>query len=602
MNTTVQLPPHLTLDWLRQAYATGDLTPESLLVALLDRIDAHDQPQAWISRLPREAVLEQARQVMRKGPAGQALYGVPFAIKDNIDLAGVPTTAGCPAFAYVPQVSAPVVDALLAAGAIVLGKTNMDQFATGLVGTRTPYGACHSVYSAQHIAGGSSSGSAVVVAAGLACFALGTDTAGSGRIPAAFNNLFGWKPSRGLLSARGLLPACRSLDCISVFSLTAGDSDAVRQVVAGFDVDDPFSRQLQAVALPVSPPVLAVPRADQLQWFDDTQMARAWQDWLHSLQQAGIACVEIDFSPWSEAARLLYEGPWLAERQVAVGEFIAQHEHEVWPVTRQIIAAGEAGSAVDFFRADYRRLALRRQVERQLQNVSALMLPTAGRHFRLSEIGQEPLRHNQALGYYTNFMNLLDLAAVAVPAGFREDGLPFGITLCAGVGSDAALLQLAAALPPAVAAPACHGAAVSAAIPRESAPEPCLDIAVCGAHLSGLALNGQLLERGAVLLRTTRTAADYRLYALPDTHPPKPGLLRSPGFAGPGIEVEVWRMPQAQLGSFLALIPAPLGLGRIELADASQVTGFLCEAWALAQALDISAYGGWRAWLARTER
>lgn len=596
----VELPAVLTLDWLREGYASGRLTPEAVLAAVLDRIDRHDQPQAWISRLPRQEVLAQARRVAIKGPQGLPLYGVPFAIKDNIDLAGVPTTAACPAFARTPERSAHVVERLLAAGAIVVGKTNLDQFATGLVGTRTPFGACHSVFSPQHVSGGSSSGSAVAVAAGLVSFALGTDTAGSGRIPAAFNNVVGYKPSRGLLSTRGLVPACRSLDCISVFSLTAADSDAVRRVVSAFDAEDPYSREL-----PAAPPLpaavrLAIPRADQLQWFDDDAMAEAWLHYLQVLRRQGVTLVEIDFSPLREAARLLYDGPWLAERYAAVGDFIEQHPEAVLPLTRGLIAEGRRPLAVDAFRAEYRRLSLKRQVEQQLAAVTALLLPGAGRHFRLAEIDQEPLRHNSALGTYTNFMNLLDMAAVAVPGGFRDDGLPFGITVCAAAGTDALLLQLASRL---------HGwAACGMGVARTSAPPPLplaaapaeamVDVAVCGAHLSGLPLNHQLLDRGALLVQTTRTASDYQLFALPDTTPPKPGLVRTPGFAGPGVDIEVWRLPARLFGSFVAGIPAPLGIGRIRLADGSEVMSFLCEAHAVQNAADITSFGGWRAWLA----
>lgn len=593
----LELPTVITLDWLRAGYLAKRFTPESIVAAVLDRIDRHEQPQAWISRLPRQEVLACARRVAMKGPEGLPLYGVPFAIKDNIDLAGVPTTAACPAYAYTPEKSAQVVERLLAAGAIPIGKTNLDQFATGLVGTRTPFGACHSVFSHQHIAGGSSSGSAVVVAAGLVSFALGTDTAGSGRIPAAFNNLVGWKPSKGLLSTRGVVPACKSLDCVSVFSLSAADSDAVRRVVAGFDGDDPFSRSLPAAAgLP--PQVrLGIPRPEQLQWFDDEDMTRAWQVNLARLKASGIQLVEIDFAPFRDTARLLYEGPWLAERYAAVGEFIEQNPAAVWPVTRLLIQEGKRIPAVEGFRAEYRRLALKRAAERQLHGLTALLLPTAGRHFRLSDIEQEPLRHNSALGSYTNFMNLLDLAAVAVPAGFREDGLPFGITLCAAAGSDAMLLQLAGRLH--------QGSASGMGLARHLPPPAgvaddgsgLVEVAVCGAHLSGLPLNGQLLDRGARLVETTRTAADYQLFALPATTPPKPGLLRSPGFEGPGIEVEVWAMPVQLFGSFVAGIPAPLGIGRIRLANGREVMSFLCEQHALLQAENITAHGGWRAWL-----
>lgn len=592
------LPSVITLDWLREGYLSKRLSPEAVMAAVLDRIDRHDQPQAWITRLPRSEVLTYARRVAMKGPKDLPLFGVPFAIKDNIDLAGVPTTAACPAYAYTPEKSAFVVEKLIAAGAIPIGKTNLDQFATGLVGTRTPFGACHSVFSPQHISGGSSSGSAVVVAAGLVSFALGTDTAGSGRIPAAFNNLVGWKPSKGLLSIRGVVPACKSLDCVSVFSLSAADSDAVRRVVSVFDAEDAFSRPFEPSPTLPATIRLGIPRAEQLQWFDDKDMAAAWEAYLAQLKHSGIELHEIDFTPFRDTAKLLYEGPWLAERYAAVGEFIETHPAATWPTTRVVIQEGKRPTAVDAFRADYRRLALKRLADKQLAGVTALLMPTAGRHFKLAEIEQEPLRHNTALGTYTNFMNLLDLAAVAVPAGFREDGLPFGITLCASAGQDENLLQLADQLHQQTHS----GAGVARQIPlaKFTAPQtaPFIRIAVCGAHLSGLPLNTQLLERDAVLEQTTRTSADYQLFALPNTTPPKPGMVKTPGHHGPGIEIEIWKMPTTHFGSFVAAIPAPLGIGRITCADGEEVMSFLCEAHAVKGALEITGFGGWKNWLA----
>lgn len=595
----MELPAVITLDWLREGYLSKRLSPEAVMASLLDRIDRHDQPQAWISRLPRSEVLAYARRVAMKGPKDLPLFGVPFAIKDNIDLAGVPTTAACPAYAYTPEKSAFVVEKLIAAGAIPIGKTNLDQFATGLVGTRTPFGACHSVFSPQHISGGSSSGSAVVVAAGLVSFALGTDTAGSGRIPAAFNNLVGWKPSKGLLSIRGVVPACKSLDCVSVFSLSAADSDAVRRVVSVFDGEDAFSRPFESgPALPATIR-LGVPRADQLQWFDDNEMLAAWEHYLEQIKSSGIELQEIDFAPFRDTAKLLYEGPWLAERYAAVGEFIENHPAATWPTTRVVIQEGKRPSAVDAFRADYRRLALKRAAEKQLAGITALLMPTAGRHFKLAEIEQEPLRHNTALGTYTNFMNLLDMAAIAVPAGFRRDGLPFGTTLCAAAGTDGLLLELADKLHPLLASGMGIASTTSPNRLNAGTESNWIQVAVCGAHLSGLPLNHQLLERGAVLVKTTRTTADYQLFALPNTTPPKPGLIKSPGFSGPGIEVEIWKMPVKHFGSFVAGIPAPLGIGRVQCIEGGEVMSFLCEAHAVKQAEDISQFGGWRSWLAQ---
>ena len=595
----MELPSVLNISTLREGYLSGRLTVEGVAAAVLDRIERHDQPQAWISRLARNDVLAYARRVALKNPKDLPLFGIPFAIKDNIDFAPLSTTAACPGYAYMPERSAVVVEKLIAAGAIPLGKTNLDQFANGLVGTRTPFGACHSVFSPLHISGGSSSGSAVVVAAGLVSFALGTDTAGSGRIPAAFNNIVGWKPSRGLISKRGLVPACKSLDCVSVFSLSALDADQVRRVVSGFDSEDPYSRELTLPALVQSGRLrLGVPRREQLHWFDDSEMASSWQHALLRLHAAGIELVDIDFSPFRDTAKLLYDGPWVAERWAAVGEFVEAHPEAVLPLTRSIISQGRQAGGEDVFKAEYRRMAWKRVAEQTLQGVDALLTPSAGRHYRLLDIEHEPLRHNNELGTYTNFMNLFDMAAVAVPLGFRDDGLPFGVTISQVAGSDLALLAIADRLHQLSAAG--MGVARTAQAPAMlEQTQGWVDVAVCGAHLSGLPLNGQLLERGARLLESTRTAADYRLFALPNTTPAKPGLVYVPGSGGPGVQLEIWRLPLQQYGSFVAAIPAPLGIGQLRLVDGRQVQGFVCEAWATQGAEDITRFGGWRAWLAQ---
>lgn len=593
-----QLPTVLTLAWLREAYLSGRFSVAEVMVALQARIDAHDQPQAWITRLSREAIAAYVDRLAGVDPASLPLYGIPFAIKDNIDLAGVATTAACPDYAYVPERDASAVAALIAAGAIPLGKTNLDQFATGLVGTRSPYGVCHGVFSEQHISGGSSAGSAVVVAAGLACFALGTDTAGSGRVPAAFNNLVGWKPSRGLVSSRGVVPACRSLDCISVFALSAADAEQVAGVIAQPDSEDAYSRRFLPAGWPTSQWRLAVPRPEQLQWFGDAEQGAAWARLLQALRDQGHALQEIDYTPFSEAAALLYEGPWVAERHAAVGDFIEAQPEAALPVIRQIIGGGKAPTARSLFQAEYRRRALEAQTQQLLADFDALLLPTAPRYYTLSELEADPFEPNRRLGTYNNFMNLLDMAGVAVPAGFRGDGLPFGVTLAQVAGRDAVLLRMAGELHRHL---ACGlGVDRAAAIPAAPAGRPAADavkIAVCGAHLSGLPLNRQLTERGGVLLGTARTAANYKLYALPNTTPPKPGLVCVPDSDGPGIEVEIWALPAHTVGSFLAGIPAPLGIGSLQLKDGRYVQGFVCEAWAVAEALDITAFGGWRAWL-----
>ncbi|HSD43697.1 MAG TPA: allophanate hydrolase [Burkholderiales bacterium] len=598
----------LDLHALGARLRAGSVRPRDVVAGVLDRIAARGDDKVWIRLAPRGALQARAAALELIAPADLPLYGVPFAIKDNIDCAGEPTTAGCPEFAYTPDESAPVVQRLVHAGAILIGKTNLDQFATGLVGTRSPYGACASAFDARDIAGGSSSGSAVAVAAGLVSFALGTDTAGSGRVPAAFNNIVGLKPTRGLLSTRGVVPACRSLDCVSIFALTAGDAAAVLDVAAGFDPADPFSRlAAPARALPATLAAcrVGVPRAEQLEFFGNRDAERLFHAAVEALVGQGARAVEIDFAPFLETARLLYGGPWVAERYVAIREFFDRRPDALFPVTREIIAGAAKFSAADCFVAGYRLQELRRQVEPVWQSVDVLVTPTAGTTYTIDEVNANPIRLNTNLGYYTNFMNLLDLAAVAVPAGFQADGRPFGITLAAPAFGDRALCALGAGVhgrlvqrlgatratlppPPPAAAPA-------------RAQLPVVRLAVCGAHMSGLPLNHQLTERGARLVRRCRTAPRYRLFALNAFSPPRPGLLRSDG-DGHAIEVEVWALPTETVGSFVDAIPSPLGIGTVELEDGEHVRGFLCEAHAATGAEDVSDLGSWRTYVDQKKR
>ena len=596
----------LDLASLADRYRTGALTPLRLVDEILTRIEARGDDHVWIRRLPRADLVAHAQRLQAGDPAAKPLYGVPFAIKDNIDLAGHPTTAGCPDFAYVARDSAPVVQRLIDAGAIPIGKTNLDQFATGLNGTRSPYGAPTSVFSAKHISGGSSSGSAVAVAAGLVSFSLGTDTAGSGRVPAAFNNIFGLKPTRGLLSARGVVPACRSLDCVSIFALTADDARDVLAVAKGFDQADPFSRRESAALGRPCPRLVkgtrfGAPRPSQLEFFGSKEGERLFGEMLRRIERLGGQLVEIDFGPFLETARLLYEGPWVAERYVAIRDFIDRRPEALHPVTRQIIAGGAHPRAADAFSAYYRLKELQRIVEPVWRSIDVLVTPTAGRQYTISEMLSDPIKLNSDLGYYTNFMNLLDLAAIAAPAGRQADGLPFGVTLAAPAWSDAALCALADALhraqnprlgamdqplPPS--RPAAGGG--DAGVVR---------LAVCGAHMTGLPLNHQLSDRGARLERRARTAASYRLFALPGGPPARPGLVRAE--PGAKIEVEVWETPISEFGSFVAAIPAPLGIGAVELEDGETVKGFLCEAYAVRGASDITDLASWRRYLATEE-
>lgn len=577
---------------LRQAYLNGTLKPQEVMENIHSRI-GNDTHHAWIYRLPLESIREYVNALQGKDPASLPLYGIPFAIKDNIDLAGAPTTAGCPEFSYLPQQHASVVQRLIAAGAIPIGKTNLDQFATGLNGTRSPYGACRNAINPEYISGGSSAGSAVSVALGQVSFSLGTDTAGSGRVPAAFNNLVGVKATRGWISTSGVLPACRSLDCVTIFALNTADAATILSVAAYEDEKDIYSRPILAHGFDfgrTSSFRFGVPRAEQLQFFGNQQAAALFQRSCDKLRAMGGVQVEIDFAPFLQAARLLYEGPWVGERYAAIQEFFDTQPEVINPVVREIIGGAKKFSAADTFNAMYKLEALRREANQVWDKIDCMVTPTAGTIYRLEEMLADPIKLNSNLGYYTNFMNLLDYAAIAVPAGFQEDGLPFGITLVAQANQDIPLLHLAEKY-------FNHGAA-GKVIEQDKLLQGRIRVAVCGAHLEGLPLNRQLTDRGAHLVARTTSSADYKLYALPGGPPHRPGMLRvAAGESGSAIEVEVWEMAAREFGSFVAGIPAPLGIGTITLADGEKVQGFVCEQYAVANAVDISHFGGWRSYL-----
>ena len=589
----------LLISSLHWQYRAGSLTPAQLVQRLIQLPDDAPRRNIWITRLDMEHVMPYLRALEGESVDTRPLYGVPFVIKDNIDLAGVPTSAGCPDYAYVPVHSAPVVQKLIDAGAIPLGKTNLDQFATGLVGTRSPYGACRNSVDADYISGGSSSGSAVAVALGQASFALGTDTAGSGRIPAAFNNIVGLKPTLGRLSTRGVVPACRSLDAVSIFALTCADAAVVLDAAAGFDAADAYSRPSGDV--PLAGKRVGVPRPEDLEFFGDEDYARLFEMAVQQLQSLGFTPVSINLTPFLETARLLYEGPWVAERYAAVGEFLDSSPGAALDVTRQIIMAGSRPSASMAFRAQYRLMALKRETQAHWAAMDFLVLPTAGTIYTVAAIEADPVRLNTHLGLYTNFMNLLDLVGVAVPAGFRSDGLPFGVSLVGPTATERTLLKVADRLHRACVTRL--GATTAAFDPPNASPVEAgtlpghMALAVCGAHMEGLPLNHQLLARGAYFQRAARTAAKYRLFALAGGPPQRPGLIRVAG-DGAAIELEIWAVPQERLGSFLAGIPAPLGLGTIELHDGTSCQGFICEGYAAQTGTDISHFGGWRNYLA----
>jgi allophanate hydrolase len=589
----------LTIEDLLHGYRSRKFTPEEVIGEVLARSDNAPERNAWITRLTREQVMDYVRALDGKSPDELPLYGIPFAIKDNIDLAGVPTTAACPEFAYVPERSATVVQKLIEAGAIPIGKTNLDQFATGLVGVRSPYGPGKNSFNESYISGGSSSGSAIAVATGLVSFALGTDTAGSGRVPAAFNNIVGLKPSCGLLSTRGVVPACRSLDCVSIFALSAGDAQRVLDVAQGFDSEDEYSREI-TLTRGVAPRVrIGIPHKEQLEFFGDDEYARLFDEAVERARVTGAEVTTLDFSALFDAARLLYEGPWVAERYAAIESFIAEHADALHPVTRSIIGSGNRATAVAAFKAQYRLKTLQRAAQKLWKEVDFLLVPSAGTIYAIAAVEADPIALNSNLGRYTNFVNLLDLSAIAIPAGFRTDGLPFGITLIAPAGRDYALVEIGAKFHEAAGLNLGTSDTRVPTFEQNSAlPAGHVAVAVCGAHLSGLPLNPQLTSRQAFLLRATRTAPSYRFYALPGGPPKRPGLIRVEN-GGAAIDVEVWAVPESQFGSFVAGIPSPLGIGKVELEDGSWCSGFICEGWAANGAEDITRYQGWRQFLAR---
>jgi allophanate hydrolase len=583
------------------AHHAGIVSPAQTIARSFQRIRDHNDPAVFISlRGEKEAVAEAEALATKKDAAQLPLYGVPVAVKDNIDVAGLPTTAACPAYAYSPSRDATVVARLRAAGAIIIGKTNLDQFATGLVGVRSPYGIPTNPMRGDLIPGGSSSGSAVAVSAGLVPLALGTDTAGSGRVPAMLNNIVGLKPSIGLISTAGVVPACRTLDCVSILSLTTDDAMTALAAMAGPDSADSFSRKQPLAAMDAFPGHLrlGVPLSGQLIFFGDKASEAAYRDALKRWTALGATLVEFDLEPFYETARLLYEGPWVAERYLVIRDLLASSPEAVHPVTREITISGARLSAADTFAALYRLQALRKISERAFAGIDALVLPTAPTVYSTAQVLANPIELNSRLGTYTNFVNLLDLCGLALPSAIRPDEIPFGITLLAPAGQDAQLASIGRVFhadtkltlgsrrvsqPPLATLPARVGGEEIA-------------IAVVGAHLSGMALNGELKALGGRLLEATSTAPDYKLYAL-DTTPPKPGMLRVDAGAGSSIELEIWELSAGNFGKFVAAIPPPLSIGTVRLADGRGIKGFIVEAADVTGARDISAFNGWRAFV-----
>jgi len=584
------------------AHVSGTSSPSRTIAETYAAIRAHADPALFISLKTEDAALAEAAALEAAGAAGKRLYGVPIAVKDNIDVEGLPTTAACPAFTYMPTASATAVQRLVAAGAIVIGKTNLDQFATGLVGVRSPYGVPRNAVRADLVPGGSSSGSASIVSAGIVPIALGTDTAGSGRVPAGLQNIVGLKPSLGLVPTKGVVPACRTLDCVSVFATTVDDAWQALDVMAGFDVDDPFSRQMTLPTLQKLPAgfTIGLPRAQDREFAGDGLAEAAFDLAIERLHGMGIATREIDLSPFLATARLLYEGPWVAERYLAVKDLLERDAAAIHPVTREIIAGKPLPSSADAFAARYRLAELARAAQLAMQGIDAIMAPTAPTAYTVEQVLADPIRLNSVLGTYTNFVNLLDLSGLAVPVTIRSDGIPSGVTFLARAGADAMLASLGRDFH------AASGLMLGASQFKVPAPAPLaaaatdeIELAVVGAHMSGMALNSEMTGLGARLVRAAQTSNDYRLYALPGGPPQRPGLLRVAPGAGAAIAIEIWALPPAGFARFVSAIPAPLGIGTLHLSDGGSVKGFLVEAEAVSEAEDITGFGGWRAYVGR---
>ena len=599
----------MTLKSLRNAYLNEMLTPHELMEEIRQQCSTFSHHNIWIHLLTEEDQNTWLEALSEKPIANHPLWGIPFAIKDNIDLAGIPTTAACPDSAYVPEKSASVVQRLIDAGAIPVGKTNLDQFATGLNGTRSPHGPCRNAFDPEYISGGSSAGSAAAVALGLSSFSLGTDTAGSGRVPAGFNNLIGVKPTIGLLSSTGMLPACRSLDCMSIFAFTCDDAAAVLTIAEGFDNSDaysrknPFSNSHAFYGKRIGKLVIAILPDDQIKFFGSSEYEDAYRKAINDLQSyANIELIEIDYSPFDEAAQLLYSGPWVTERYLACKDIIDHRPDIIHPVVREIIEGGRELKASGLFEAQYRLQALKKTALESLIGTDCLMTPTAGRHYRIDEMLEDPIALNTRLGYYTNFMNLFDMSAVSVPVGLTKSKKPFGVTLSNKNFYDRSLLSIANLFEEIFPTPL--GASTlkkpkSLAIKKKN--HATVEVVVCGAHLEDLPLNWQLTQRGANLVKRAQTAPKYQLFALRGDPPARPGMVRNDE-NGTSIAVEVWQIPTNELGSFLMEIPAPLGLGKVELDDGDWYTGFICETSGLTGAEDITRFGGWKNWLRYSEQ
>jgi len=586
-----------TIPHLHAAYR-GGLSPAAIVEEVARRIDLARDPGIFISVASLQELKAEAAML---GPfdADRPLYGIPVAVKDNIDVAGLPTTAACPGYSYMPERDAEAVARLRRAGALVVGKTNLDQFATGLVGVRTPYPVPRNSCDPALVPGGSSSGSAVAVARGIVSVALGTDTAGSGRVPAALNNIVGLKPSVGAVSTIGVVPACRTLDCVSVLALTVEDAWAAYDVLAGYDAQDPFSRRMPAPYFQPRAPSLkvGVPETRERLFFGDTASANAYQGSLDRLAELGATIVPLPFADFHAVGALLYEGAWVAERFAAISAVIETRPERLHPVTRTIIGGATKLSARQAFEGIYKLKALARKIEPVWSEIDLLCVPSIPSPCTLADAEVDPIGANSRLGTYTNFVNLLDLSAIAVPAGALSGGRPFGVTLIGRCGDEGRLAGVARDLHLATTRTlGATGWRLERGPSPGSLPADRIEVAVLGAHLSGMPLNGQLIAFGGVFARAVRTAADYRLYALGGA-PAKPGLLRCRPGEGRAVEAEIWTLGAEGFGRLVASVPPPLSIGTLDMEDGTDVKGFLVEAEAVRNAADISHFGGWRSYL-----
>ena len=594
-----QLP--FTLTALREAYAAGT-HPADVIDEIFRRLDAVNDPGIFIHLCDREDLRAQADALGDYDP-DMPLWGIPFAAKDNIDVAGIETTAACPAYAYTPQADAFVIANLRAAGALMIGKTNLDQFATGLVGVRTPYGAPLNSVDPQIVPGGSSGGSGVIVGHGIVTFSLGTDTAGSGRVPAALNNIVGLKPTLGALSASGVVPACRSIETVSIFALTVDDAYAAFAAARGFDAADAYAKRLthEPLTVPSKPLRVGVPDAATIEFFGDTVQQAAFDRDVALLKATGAEIDYISFEPLYAIARMLYEGAWVAERYTVIEELLQRDQDAIHPVTRQIITHAESMSAADAFRGMYRLVELKRAAEPLLEGLDLLCVPTIPTIYSVADLEADPVTPNSNNGTYTNFVNLLDMCGIAVPTAPRSDGRPGSVTLLAGAGQDALAASVARRFELACKrnmGATAHPVPTPPALPEAVSDQ--IELAVCGAHMTDLPLNWQLTDLGATFVRKAQTTAEYKFYALAGGPPARPGLVRSDAADAGSVAVEVWSLPKVAFGQFMAGIPAPLGIGTVALSDGASVKGFICEASGAKGATDITHIGDWRAYLAQS--